>query len=212
MRRLPIGATLATLAVMACLIALGVWQLQRREWKHALIATLERAQTLPPLEPRDYLAAMRGEASVQYRRAVLPCAPGKVTPYDLRGGVSTTEETGYLVLVNCAPDRRPPDIVAVAGWTRRPDAAAMTFNVDTDFTGTIIEHPYGDETNRPQFMLIASNPVPPLGAPRLPRPEDLPDNHLSYAVQWFGLAAALAGVYLVWLRRRLKVAPPAPTA
>ena len=31
----------------------------------------------------------------------------------------------------------------------------------------------------------------------------LPDDHLQYAITWFGLALALAGVYVVWLARRL---------
>jgi len=31
----------------------------------------------------------------------------------------------------------------------------------------------------------------------------LTDNHLQYAITWFGLAVALAGVYVVWLTRRL---------
>ena len=30
---------------------------------------------------------------------------------------------------------------------------------------------------------------------------DLPNNHLQYAVTWYGLAAALVGVLFVWLRR-----------
>jgi surfeit locus 1 family protein len=31
----------------------------------------------------------------------------------------------------------------------------------------------------------------------------LPDNHLQYAITWFGLALALAGVYIVWVAGRL---------
>ena len=31
----------AALLVTACLLALGVWQLERRVWKHALIAAVE---------------------------------------------------------------------------------------------------------------------------------------------------------------------------
>jgi surfeit locus 1 family protein len=31
---------------------------------------------------------------------------------------------------------------------------------------------------------------------------DLPNNHLQYALTWYGLAAALAGVLGTWLRRR----------
>jgi len=30
-------------------------------------------------------------------------------------------------------------------------------------------------------------------------PSDLPNNHLAYAITWFGLAAALVGVYVAML-------------
>jgi surfeit locus 1 family protein len=35
-----------------------------------------------------------------------------------------------------------------------------------------------------------------------PPPSDLPNNHLAYAITWFGLAAALVGVYVAMLFRR----------
>jgi surfeit locus 1 family protein len=214
-KRLPIFPTLLTFVMLTTLIGLGIWQLQRRAWKHELIRTLVAAQTLPPLEPVDYFKAITGEASVQYRRAELPCSPGKVLPYDLKGGSSRNGDSGYLVLVSCRPNRRPPDIVAVAGWTRRPDAARQPVAVDTVFKGLIIERPYGRLPGRPQFMLIPDAAVPPLEPSRLPTPDDIPDNHLSYAFQWFGLAAALMVIYGLWLRRHLRgemvaAAPSAP--
>ena len=51
-------------------------------------------------------------------------------------------------------------------------------------------------------MLIPKTAVPGLQPSRLPSPEDLPDSHLSYAIQWFGLAATLAAIYAIWLRRQ----------
>jgi surfeit locus 1 family protein len=55
------------------------------------------------------------------------------------------------------------------------------------------------------FYVEQEAPVPPGG---LPRPGklvvNLVDNHLQYALTWFTLALALAGVYLVWLTRRLR--------
>ena len=55
------------------------------------------------------------------------------------------------------------------------------------------------------FYVEQEAPAPPGG---LPQPGklvvNLPDNHLQYAITWFGLALALAGVYLVWLTRRLR--------
>ena len=203
MKRIPVLPTLMTLVMLATLVSLGIWQLDRRLWKQALIARLEAAQTQPPLEPADYFKAMTGGQSVQYRRAELPCSPGDVLPYDLKGGSSITGETGYLLLVSCRPNNRPPDIVAVAGWTKRPDAARVKLHVDTVFKGLIIERPYGDSKTRPQFMLIPDTAVPPLERSRMPTPQDLPDSHLSYAGQWFGLAIVLAVIYGLWLRRRL---------
>ncbi len=35
-----------------------------------------------------------------------------------------------------------------------------------------------------------------------PLPPAIPNNHLGYAITWFGLAAALAGVYLAMLLRK----------
>jgi surfeit locus 1 family protein len=36
----------------------------------------------------------------------------------------------------------------------------------------------------------------------------LPNNHLQYAITWFGLAGALAAVYFVWLRSHLRRVTP----
>ncbi len=212
-RRIPIFPTLVVAALVALLVGLGIWQLQRREWKAGLIAQLEAAQTLPLLEPVDFQRALAGEISVQYRRAELRCAPGKVLPYDLKGGSSAGGKSGYLLLVSCRPNREPPEIVAVAGWTGRPDAVRTELLVDTVFTGVVIERPYGDAPDRPKFMLIPDTAIPPLQRSRVPTPADLPDNHLSYAGQWFGLAGVLVVIYALWLRRRQRgetvaIAPP----
>jgi len=49
------------------------------------------------------------------------------------------------------------------------------------------------------FYIEQETPVPPGG---LPQPGklvvSLPDNHLQYALTWFGLAAVLAGVFISW--------------
>ena len=55
------------------------------------------------------------------------------------------------------------------------------------------------------FYIDQESPVPSGGVP-LPGKLDvqLPDNHLQYAITWFGLALGLAGVYVVWLAGRLR--------
>jgi surfeit locus 1 family protein len=54
------------------------------------------------------------------------------------------------------------------------------------------------------FYIDQEGPTPPGGWPKPGKLEaHLPDSHLQYAITWFGLALALAGVYIVWLAGRL---------
>ncbi len=203
MTRLPIIPTIIAAAGILILCALGRWQLDRREWKADLIARAEAAGSLPPVSPAEFRSAMAGETSVQYRRAAIGCHAGPKRPYDLRPGSSAGGTSGFFVVVSCRPNDLPPDIVAVAGWTRRADAKNMVLNLDHELTGVVIENPYGKAANRPRFMLIPDTAIAPLGRPAQPSAADLPDNHLAYAGQWFGLAVALAAIYGLWLRRRM---------
>jgi surfeit locus 1 family protein len=53
------------------------------------------------------------------------------------------------------------------------------------------------------FYIDQEEPMSPGGWPKPGKLEvHLPDNHLQYAITWFGLALALAGVYVAWLARR----------
>jgi surfeit locus 1 family protein len=55
------------------------------------------------------------------------------------------------------------------------------------------------------FYIDMESPVPPGGLPKPGRlVVALPDNHLQYALTWFGLALGLAGVYIVWLAKRVR--------
>ncbi len=55
------------------------------------------------------------------------------------------------------------------------------------------------------FYIDQESPVPAGGLP-LPGKAvvNLPNNHLQYAITWFGLALGLAGVYAVWVTGRLR--------
>lgn len=204
MKRLPLWPTLFTVVAVGFMVWAGFWQLRRSEWKHNLIAQLEAAPSLPLVTPREFFKAMVGEGSVQYRRATIACRPGRVAPYDLKGGASASGESGFLVLVACrtpaVQNGRAPDIVVVAGFSLRPDVAPLI--VDAEFEGTVIERPYGRDKDRPTFMLMPRTAVAPLTPARVPTPGDLPDSHLSYAFQWFGFATTLAVIYGIFVRRR----------
>jgi cytochrome oxidase assembly protein ShyY1 len=58
------------------------------------------------------------------------------------------------------------------------------------------------------FYIDQETPVPPGGSPRPgPLTVKLRNDHLGYALTWFGLAATLAAVFAFWLWGRRENAP-----
>jgi surfeit locus 1 family protein len=56
----------------------------------------------------------------------------------------------------------------------------------------------------PTFLMLQQPQPKGPGPTPMAVPTDIPNNHLQYALTWFGLAAGLAGVYLASLWRRLR--------
>jgi surfeit locus 1 family protein len=109
-----------------------------------------------------------------------------------------------------APPQGPVNVV---GYLRWPETRGL-FTPADDVKGGVwyLRAPSAMAAARkwgavPPFYVDQEAPVPPGG---LPSPGKivvmLPDNHLQYAITWFGLAAGLAGVYGVWLYGRRRVA------
>ncbi len=185
------------------MIALGLWQLiDRLPQKEAFIAELRANPARPviafPIAPDDRLL---------FRRAIADCrAPVSIEP---RGAGAF----GFRLIARCrggltvqlGTTRDPNEHVAwpggtVAGYvSHTPDGRSLI--------GTLFDR-------RPQaMMLVASAPPPGLAANAPPHPESVPNNHLSYGVQWFFFAGIASVIYLLAVRRRLAtplVAPPPP--
>lgn len=108
-----------------------------------------------------------------------------------------------------APETRKAGLidgdVAVTGVLRRPDAPSFfTPPPDKARRITYTRHPatvaatFGLPPLLPMFLEADATPNPggwPKGGQTV---IDLPNNHLSYAVTWFGLAAGLFGVWLAY--------------
>ena len=56
-------------------------------------------------------------------------------------------------------------------------------------------------------MIVSDSPAPGLVRTAPPNPADIPNNHLSYAFQWFAFAAAALIIYVLALRTRLQAKP-----
>lgn len=180
-RRIPIVATIVVAAAIATMIGLGVWQLQRREWKEDLLARYAAAaqETTP-------LAALPADPAANlYRSTAFTCSA--VTGWNAIAGRNDLDQTGYVQIATC------PEGEVVAGWSQ--DLAAPQWQGGT-LTGTIA--PGGNLG----WRVVADPPLAGLEANARPDPGSIPNNHLAYAGQWFFFALTALVIYVLALRRR----------
>lgn len=237
-RRLAFG--LFTLAMVAVLIGLGLWQLQRRTDKHALIAALDERLAvapiaLPPASAWNTLTAAKGE----FRRvtftatyAPLPDAmvysSGSAVRDDISGPgawafLPARLASGEIVAVNAGfvqntmQDRAQQDRAAgrlvtgqpvtLSGYMRFPESPG-TFTPSPDVGKRLWfarDVPAMARTlnwgSVAPFYIDLEAPVPSSGVPKPgPLHVRLKDDHLQYAITWFGLAIVVVIAFGFWLR------------
>lgn len=197
MRPIPAAATLIVAAAVAAMIALGVWQLQRAGWKERLLADYRGAATLPPVDLDPLLKSGRPLPRLAFRRALATCSAIDAAP-EVRAGRNAANAPGQIYLVACRPGAVGPAgrLRINTGWANRPDAARRL-----SVTGRIAGRLGAMEGNGP-ILLTAAAAAAPLAPSAPPGIENIPNNHLFYAFQWFFFAASAAVIYWLALRRR----------
>jgi len=83
--------TISTIVAFAILVSLGVWQLQRRGWKHALIERIEARADGPPVSLEQVLDRWQRDQDVEYMRVVMTGelrASEEFHIYTIRDGVA----------------------------------------------------------------------------------------------------------------------------
>lgn len=226
MRRRRWPAALALLAAVAALLSLGTWQVRRLAWKRALIAQVEgRIHAAPVVPPRTEGAA-DAYLRVVVRGRYLPDRDTFVRAVTERGAgfwVLTPLRTdeGFTVLVNrgfVPPERARPAM-----------RAAGQIEHATDVTGLLrLSEPKGGflRRNDPDAGRWYSRDIAAIArARRLGRvapyfvdadaalnPGGLPvggltviafpNNHLVYAITWYGLALLTVGALVALVRGR----------
>ncbi len=228
----------ARCAAFGILIALGVWQLQRRDWKNDLLARFEQALSKPPI-PYEPPQSNANESSREFTRVEASGAfevaetVKLLVPTPEEARAQTPDGFGYLffvplklgngtVFVNRGfVPKTIADSGGVAGgeatvtgilrlserpswFLPAPDLAKRLF-----FSADIPEMAKaaglsGTATVTREY--IEAEPSPHASAwPKARDPHELlaaiPNRHLEYALTWFGLAAALAGVYGLFIAR-----------
>jgi surfeit locus 1 family protein len=186
-RRVPFISTAVVLAAVALMVSLGVWQLHRKDWKEALIARYESAQNASaevpwPSGPGEYQSAL-------YHRSLVNCAV--VTGMGASAGRSAEGQAGWAHIAHCSLPSGGTAEVAI-GWSNDPAVPAWRGG---PVTGWVAGSDKG-------VRLVAAPPQAGLAQLAKPDPRDLPNNHLSYAVQWFLFALTALVIYVLALRRK----------
>ena len=233
MKRFPWILTVLTAAALAALLSLGVWQVQRLKWKEGLIDTAAAAAARPPAPLADVLADVSSGGDVEFRKAIIVC-PGLATAAYVELQSIHDGEAGVRLISACRPPEGDQTLLVDRGFvadtvSARPRVLAST--LPTVFVGELRRTPapsamapplannrfYARDNAAMAQVLGASGPVSPLTVfattatnpewaalrPSAP-PAAFSNNHLGYALTWFGLAIALIGFYVALLRRRTR--------
>lgn len=189
MPRVPIVSTLVVLAAVALMIWLGFWQLDRLHQKEAALARYAAAQGEPPV---SWPAKVDSPAPFLFRRSNLDCRA--VTGWREESGRNRADDAGWVHVATCRTDDGGAANV-VAGWSRRPDRI--------HWTGGPVSGVIAPDRER-GIRLVAAKAVAGLQDARPPSLDDVPNNHLSYAIQWFFFAITALVIYILALRRRAR--------
>ncbi|QJU57709.1 SURF1 family protein [Sphingomonas sp. AP4-R1] len=223
------------LLLAAVFVSLGVWQVQRRAWKHQLVATIDtrlRAAPVAPPAPADWPRVTADRDA--YRRVTVTgrFLPGRDTfvraATDLGSGywMMTPLETGrFTVLVNrgfVTPDQR----VRIRTDTDEPATVTGLLRISEPKGGFLrTNDPAGDRWYSRDVAAIAAArrldhmapyfidaddhanaPGKPVGGLTVIR---FNDNHLVYALTWFGMALLSLGAAWRFSRERRDRPDPA---
>ena len=218
-----VGPACLTAVMLALLITLGLWQVHRLAWKTAILASIDAAERNPPvpLAPgvrpftRVSVTGVLSAASAAYADQVNDTPEGPKMGSQLLRLLARPGEAPLLVDLGWVPDgvTRPASSGAatVVGYVRPAEQASWKSAVDNPsarrfytLDPAAIGAALGAATVAP-FTLVAMGEdrpgVYPQPADALPQP---PNNHLSYALTWFGLAGVLLVVFGLHVRAVLR--------
>ena len=190
-RKLPLIPTLIVAAAVAVMIALGFWQLRRAQEKDALLDRFRAAQNLPPISfPTGPIPETRLPL---FRHATGMCL--RPVAKRITAGHNRADEPGYVQIVDCTTGAEGPGMSVELGWSKNPNAAV-------NWRGGLVSGIIAPDS-RSRLRLVATTAPPGLEPSARPSIEQIPNNHRSYAIQWFLFALIAAVIYVLALRGKL---------
>ncbi|HEY0315335.1 MAG TPA: SURF1 family protein [Sphingomonas sp.] len=191
--RIPILPTLLVALAVAAMIGLGIWQIHRLHWKQGLLAQYAAAAHKPPIAfPRDLT-----DQSLLFRRSEAFCL--QPVGWRASAGRNDAGQSGWRHVADCRTGAEGPGLAVDMGWSETSDAP-------TGWKGGEVSGVIGPDRGN-QILIVSAAAAPGLRPSQPPSLDDIPNNHLAYAVQWFIFAALAVGIYGIVLWRRWKVVP-----
>lgn len=188
-RRLPIIPTILVGLAVAVMIGLGVWQLDRRAEKETLLAAYRTADGKPPI---GWPTLPLMEPLPLFRHATGNCL--QVAGFRTAAGQNQKGEPGFLVIAECRTGAEGPGMAVELGWSKNPNAGK-------EYRGGLVSGVIAPDSIS-RMRLVAATPGPGLMPSALPSPGTIPNNHFSYAIQWFLFAGIAVTIYTLALRQR----------
>ncbi len=203
------------LAGVAILIGLGVWQVQRLAWKSAILAQIEAqiaADPVPLLSgPLEEFQAVEAEGRITGEEAHVLTS---IKPIGAAFRIVSVFETGGrrvlldrgAVPVEDKDAPRPPVEARITGNFRTVQETD-SFTPDPDLARNYWfarDVPAMAAALDTEPLLVILRTTTEADPPVRPQPVDtagIPNNHLQYALTWFSLALAWAGMTGLWLWR-----------
>ena len=188
--RLPIVATALVAVAVAIMVGLGIWQIQRAQWKDRLV---ERYSAAPKLPPIAFPTAPSSGEPPLFRWATGYC----LRPLSRRAtaGANRRGESGYAHIVHCATGAEGPGMAVELGWSKDPQ-------VPISWSGGAVSGTVAPDSKY-RMRLVADDAPPGLRPSAVPTIDSIPNNHLLYAIQWFLFAVIAVVIYLLAVRKRL---------
>ena len=215
-RYFPFFPTLLVGGAVITMLLLGIWQLERRGEKAALLETYRTNMAKPSLDV--FPTARPVPDSAMFRTATVACKP--FGEPQIRGGKDAVlGATIFRIIVSCRlPDKavgpdNPVFYVDIGGSEDPAPKPMIVFGMT--YTGTVTTMPpegsfilraFRKEPPPAAFLIASKTTSPGLVPSAPPNIEDVPNDHLAYAIQWFLFAGFALIIYVAALRKRLKPA------
>ena len=223
LRRLEFSPTLVALSGVALMFGLGIWQLQRLEWKNALIAQIEEGNRSAPLTqlPQTGFPALEHrkvrlkgkflgkELQITPRYHDSALGYDLVQPFQLAQGETVLVDRGWVPAdkkeLETRSETTPPvERVTVEGLLRDVGRHnwATPDNMPEKNLWFWVDIPAMEKAEGITLLPVVIHQTNALGTAMLPVPNDekiiLRNDHLGYAITWFLVALSGLAVFIIY--------------